>query len=155
MNEVIDSLRTFESRLLHTIEGIPDDALQRAESDGRWSIRDVVAHLADTELIYAARLRAIVAEENPKLMAFQQNEWVAAHASRNIGEAIDQFSTMRRLNLRLLERLPDDAWNRTGEHATYGPLTLREAVTKQRDHAEQHLAQIERIKSAVLTRSVA
>jgi len=146
MHDAIEDLRSFQSRLLLAIHGIAEEDRRRAEGEGRWSIADVIGHLADTELIYAARLRAIVAEERPKLMAFSQNDWVAAHASRSTDESLDQLWSVRRLNLRLLERLPEAAWDRVGEHATFGPLTLRDAVAKIREHQERHLGQIARIK---------
>ena len=146
----MNELRDFHSRLLLTIDGIAEDDLRRPESEGRWSIADVIAHLADLELVYAVRIRSILAGAGATLQALPQNEWVdRVHGREPVAELLEQFSFHRRMNLTLRERLSEEELSRSGNHPDYGPLTIRDAFERIRNHDAKHLGQIERIKTSL------
>jgi quercetin dioxygenase-like cupin family protein len=149
MRETIGALSSFQSRLLHAIHGIRDADLRRREGEGRWSIAPVLAHLAGGELVTAARIRAILAEERPALLRYSQDPWVRVHDGESVASLLEQLWFLRRVNLALLQRQPAEAFERTGVHAEYGTLTLRELVERHASHHEQHLAQIVRIKTTL------
>jgi hypothetical protein len=149
MQETLEKLRTFPPRLLAAIDGIAETDLRRPESDGRWSIADVVAHLGDLELIYAVRIRTILAGATVTLPALAQDAWVhKVHRGEPLSELVEQFSFHRRMNITLGERLDEEELSRSGTHPDYGALTVRDAFGRMDRHEEKHLAQIERIKSA-------
>lgn len=146
----MNELRDFQSRLLLAIHGIRDDDLRRPEAEGRWSIADVIAHLGDLELIYAVRIRSMLAGASGTLQALPQDAWVErVHRREPVAELLEQFWFHRRMNLRLLERLSDEELSRGGTHPDYGAITIRDAFERIRRHDAKHLAQIERIKSAL------
>jgi hypothetical protein len=150
MNDVLDRLRAFQSRLLLAIHGIPEADLRRPESSGKWAITDVIEHLGDLELITSARIRTVLAEENAPLPKLAQNEWVSALSARTpLAELLESFWSHRRSNLALLSRLSDAELSRAGLHPDYGPQTIRDLMTRVEGHEERHLRQIERIKTTL------
>jgi quercetin dioxygenase-like cupin family protein len=153
----MDKLRAFHSRLLLAIHGIAEEELVRPEREGKWSIADVIAHLSDLELVYAVRLRTILADADygggdAPLPALAQDAWVERVHRREplhetIAELLEQLWFHRRMNLALRERLSAEELARTGVHPQYGPITIDDALDRMEKHDEKHLAQIERIKA--------
>jgi hypothetical protein len=152
MERTLERLRAFQSRLLMAIHGVAESGLRRVEKEGKWSIEDVIAHLGDLELVYAVRMRAILAGsgETP-LQALPQNAWIErVHRGREpLSELLEQFWFHRRMNIALLERANGEELERSGVHPDYGRITIREAAARIERHDEKHLAQIERIKSTL------
>jgi uncharacterized damage-inducible protein DinB len=143
-------MHDFQSRLLLAIHGIGESDLQRPEREGKWSIADVIAHLGDLELVYAVRIRSILAGTEGTLQALSQDAWVErVHRREPVAELLEEFWFHRRMNLRLLDRLADDEAGRAGTHPQYGSITIADAFERIRRHDEKHLAQIERIKSSL------
>ncbi|HEX7152435.1 MAG TPA: DinB family protein [Thermoanaerobaculia bacterium] len=150
MQEVIDALRHYPATVALTIRDLAEPDLRRPEREGKWSIADVVSHLADFELIIAVRIRAMLASEHPALVPMEQEKWVAnIHRGEPVAELLEQFSFVRQLNVRLLERLRDDEWSRTGEHPQAGSITLAAICERLSRHDGKHLGQLQRIITAV------
>lgn len=150
MQTTLEHLRAFQSRLLMAIHGIPESDLELRERDGKWSIKSVISHLGDLELVYAVRIRAMLAGagETP-LQKLPQDEWVArVHRGEPLAELLEELWFHRRMNIRLLERLSEDELERRGMHPDYGSISVRDAAGRIERHDEKHLAQIERIKAA-------
>ncbi|HJQ38868.1 MAG TPA: DinB family protein, partial [Thermoanaerobaculia bacterium] len=91
-------MNEFQSRLLLAIHGIADAELHRVEGEGKWSIADVIAHLADLELVYAVRIRTALATPGADVPALSQAEWIANVHRRNepLSELLEQFWFHRR-----------------------------------------------------------
>lgn len=146
----MDNLRAFHSQLLMAIHGIAESDLQRPEREGKWSIADVIAHLGDLELVYAVRIRTIVAGaggETP-LPSLAQDAWVErVHRREPVAELLEQLWFHRRMNLAFRERLSAEELARTGVHPQYGPISVDDAFGRIERHDAKHLAQIERIKA--------
>jgi uncharacterized damage-inducible protein DinB len=152
MQQTLEKLRAFESRLMPAIHGIAPSDLARPEREGKWSVADVVAHLGDLELIYAARIRTILAGAggDTPLPALAQDHWVErVHRREPLSELLEQLWFHRRMNVALLERLSDEELSRSGVHPQYGTITIRDAAGRIERHDEKHLAQIERIKTTL------
>ncbi|HEX9985327.1 MAG TPA: DinB family protein [Thermoanaerobaculia bacterium] len=148
MQEVIDALRGYQSQVLVRLQGLAEDDLRRKEAEGKWAIADVLAHLADFELVIAVRLRSMLASEHPALQPMEQAQWVArVHRGEPIDELLEQFRFLRELNVRLLERVRDDEWARTGEHPQAGSISLSAITERLARHDARHLAQIDRIRT--------
>lgn len=145
----MEALRSFQSKLLLAIHGIPEGDLRRPEREGKWSIADVIAHLGDLELVYAVRIRSMLAGagETP-LQSLPQDRWIAnVHRRESLAELLEQLWFHRRMNLDLAVRLNDDELARTGTHPDYGLISIRDAFGRIERHDAKHLAQIERIKT--------
>lgn len=149
MQEVIDTLRGYQSQVLLRLQGIAENDLRKPEADGKWSIADVLAHLADFELIIAVRLRSMLASEHPPLQPMEQAQWVArVHRGEPVEELLEQFRFLREINVRLLERVREDEWTRTGEHPQAGSISLSAITERLARHDAKHLGQIDRIRTA-------
>jgi hypothetical protein len=149
----MSNLHDFHSRLVLATHGIPESDLQRPEREGKWSVADVIAHLGDLELVYAVRIRTILAGAggDRPLPSLAQDEWVErVHRREPLAELLEQFWFHRRMNLALLDRLSEEELSsRTGVHPEYGPMTVRDAFGRIERHDAKHLAQIERIKTTL------
>lgn len=147
----IEELAALFERLPAAIEGLTEDELRRPETEGKWSILEVLCHLADTELTQAWRIRRILTEENPELEPMDQDVWAdrLGYGERVLEDALDQLRALRLANLRLVERLSDDQLGRGSHHPERGPESLRTIIELIAGHDGVHLDQIGRIREAV------
>jgi hypothetical protein len=115
---------------------------------GKWTIRQIVAHLADAELVGAHRMRQVIAEERPTLIAFDQNAWTARldYARRKPKQSLDTFRRIRSENYELLKGLEAEAFEREGNHSESGRTTLHELVEGYAQHAESHARQLQEMR---------
>ncbi len=115
---------------------------------GKWSVRQIVAHLADAELVGAHRFRQVIAEENPTLIAFDQDAWVKnlEYAKRKPKQSLESFRRIRAENYELLKRLPESAFDRAGNHSENGRMTLRQLLEGYAGHAESHARQLQELR---------
>jgi DinB superfamily len=144
MNE---ALRDFPDRLRAAVDGLSEDEMQRPEREGKWSIAQVIAHLAQFEMIVALRIRIILTADTPPLIAFDQERWARdVYRGEPVSELIEQLAFIRGMNLKFLSRLTDDEWNRAGIHPQYDHNTIRELIERFERHQEKHLGQVERIR---------
>jgi len=118
--------------------------------EGKWSVRQITAHVADSELAGAMRMRQIIAEDNPTLQGYDQTLWATRldYAKRKPSQSLDKFRTLRAESYELLKDLPPETFERRGTHSERGPLTLLELLRIYSDHAEKHAAQIRTVRSA-------
>ena len=124
--------------------GVSGAELDYVPGPGRWTIRQVMAHLADSEMVGADRLRRVIAEENPTIMSYDEKAWAANldYDRRNPAEDLELFRRTRALNARLVGSLAAGAFERVGTHSERGRLTLLDLVQIYADHAEGHARQI-------------
>ncbi len=113
----------------------------------KWSLKEIVCHLADCEIVYGFRYRKILAEPDAVLVPFDQNAWAENlhYREQPLKEALDGLSALRRRHIALLKVIPRRAWGKAGNHPHYGALTLRQIVIHLVDHDRNHVAQVERL----------
>jgi hypothetical protein len=133
--------------VLTGVSGVEEDFVT---APGTWSIRQIIAHLADAELVGAHRLRQVIAEDNPTLIAFDQDAWTKNldYARRKPKQSLETFRRIRAENYELLKEVPPAAWDRTGNHSENGPMTLRRLLEGYAGHAESHARQLQEIREA-------
>ncbi len=112
---------------------------------GKWTIRQLVAHLADAELVGGHRFRQVIAEDSPTLMAYDQDAWVRNldYAHRKPKQSLETFRRIRAENYELLKALPPAAFERAGNHSQNGPMTLAQMLEGYAQHAEAHARQLQ------------
>lgn len=117
---------------------------------GKWSVRQIVAHLADGELVAAHRFRQILAEDHPAMTWFDEKAWAANldYARRKPKQSLETFRRLRAENHDLLKAVPETAFDRTGNHSVNGPVTLRHLVEDNAAHVESHSRQLQEIREA-------
>jgi hypothetical protein len=121
--------------------------LSHRPAPGKWSIREIVAHLADDELVGAYRIRLILSSPGTSIQAFDQDRWAAdgRYASADLDSSLRLFRTLREANLALFRMLDEGEWSRFGIHAERGRESLRDIATYYAGHDRNHFAQIEAI----------
>jgi len=121
--------------------------LRRLLGPGKWSLLQVAAHLADSEVAYAWRLRLILAQDRPPLTGYDQDAWAErlGYEEAELGESLALFETLRAANLRLLRRLAPEDWERVAVHAERGEESVRHMAKLYAGHDLLHLRQIARI----------
>lgn len=134
-------------RLRELIDGRTVEQLSWTPGPGRWSIVQIVAHLADAEVVAAWRFRSILAVDGIPLQPFDQNAWASAfkYAETDPYESLELFDVNRRANLALLQRVDPARHAHHGMHAERGRETVEYLVRLYAGHDLNHLAQIERL----------
>ena len=129
------------------VKGAPASRLRKRPAPDKWSVVEIVAHLADTEIVVAWRVRSILGAPGTPIQAFDQDAWVAAghYASRDPRKCLEQFRALREANLALLKSLPPEQWKHHGMHAERGEETIEHIVRLMAGHDLNHLEQIERM----------
>jgi len=119
--------------------------MRRRPARGKWSIAEILAHLADTELVGGYRIRTILSKNGTPIQAFDQDDWArdGKYAERDPRRSLAVFCTLREANLRLLKSLSRRQWSNYGMHAERGKETIRRVVEMFAGHDLNHLRQIE------------
>jgi uncharacterized damage-inducible protein DinB len=147
----VQSMRQTAPELANLVQNLPDGVAKNSPEPGKWSISEIVAHLADTELAAGFRFRAIGGgEDGVPLTGYDQNVWADAgnYRTAKISESLKTFLAIREANLRYLGGLPESAWNKYGIHSERGRETLRELAVLVAGHDLNHIGQIKRILSS-------
>jgi len=145
MAETPEALRRTVAELSREQDGTP-------ERPGKWSVRQVVQHLADSELVGGFRFRMVLAHDAPELPPYDQDLWAdrLRYQDSELATALEDFAMLRALNLRVLRRAtPEDLKNRVMRHAERGDEPLGYMLSLYAGHDLVHLAQIRRIRQAI------
>jgi hypothetical protein len=130
------------------IDGLSAEHLGQRPAPGKWSIREIVAHLADDELVGAYRIRLILSAPGTAIQAFDQDVWARTgrYSTRDIIDSLMLYRTLRFANLKLLQSLAAHEWNMFGVHAERGIESLRDIAMYYAGHDINHFRQIESIR---------
>jgi uncharacterized damage-inducible protein DinB len=143
--EVIGSTHAQLSKLAARL---PADQLALRTPAGKWNAREIVAHLADCELVFSFRLRQTLADDHPTLQPFDQDRWAARYAKYDMSSALRLFGAARDWNLLLLEGVSEEDRSRPVTHPERGTMALWTIVETMAGHDLNHLQQIERLASS-------
>lgn len=127
----------------------PVPRLRKPEKPGKWSALEVAQHLADSDLVWAYRMRMVMAEELPHIVGYDQDQWAQRlhYADADPGDGYEQFTLLRRINLALIHRASPDDLERVAFHEERGEESLQAMIRLYAGHDLVHLAQLERILS--------
>lgn len=144
----IQDYLTFYAALKEVTDEIRDDVTTTRLTKNKWSIKEIIGHLVDTELNYNIRMKKIIAEDNPFLPKFDQDKWAdnLKYDEIEIKESLLLFGLLRTSMAGILRRLPPSSWKRAGKHEERGKVTLEELLDSSNAHCKSHLAQIIAVK---------
>jgi hypothetical protein len=151
--EGTDPLAVLEAtpeRLRRIVQNTPPATLRRQPAPGKWSPAQIIAHLADAEIVASYRIRMIIAHNGVDIQAFDQDEGATnlAYEATDPGESVDLFDATRVANLRLLRRVDPRLHDNYGLHAERGRESVSHLIRLYAGHDLNHLGQIERILAA-------
>jgi hypothetical protein len=118
--------------------------------EGKWSVRQIACHLADIEILSAMRFRLVIAQDNPTMLAIDQDAWAEKldYSKRKISQAIETLRRIRAENHELLKDQPEAVFARTGTHSKRGVISLLDMVKTFAEHTENHARQIQAARAA-------
>lgn len=139
-DEVVDALRNF-----------PEEHMTAHPIPGKWSAREIVHHLADSESTSALRLRRLLAEERPVIQGYDQDQYATLlrYNEREIAPALEAFRAARATTTQLLDLMSEEDWKRAGEHTESGHYSTEQWLEIYAAHAHNHADQIRRLRSAL------
>lgn len=146
--ELLERFRRGAELIATVMTGAAGSELDFVPEPGKWSVRQIVAHVADSEIVGADRFRRIIAEENPTLIGYDQDAWARNlnYAHRKTSDSLETFRRLRAENWELLKDLPEAAFERKATHSERGPITLRDLLKTYAAHPEAHARQLREVR---------
>jgi len=135
----------------NALNGFPEDRLSTNVIPGKWSAKEIVHHLADSESTSAIRLRRLLVEDSPVIQGYDQDAFAVRlrYNEREMPPALEAFRSARETTVQLLRLMSDDDWVREGVHTENGKYTPEIWLTIYAAHAHNHAAQIKRLKDVL------
>jgi uncharacterized damage-inducible protein DinB len=144
--EVIASTPARLGEFLHSAG---DARAAQSPAPGKWSVREIICHLADCEIVFAYRLRQTLAEPHHVIQPFDQDIWAQSYTAYDAQSALAVFTALRNFNAQLIASLPPEAFSKPVSHPERGTMTFQTIVETMGGHDLNHLAQIEKIVNPV------
>ena len=137
--------------VMNALNGFPADSLAAHPIPGKWSAREIVHHLGDSESTSAWRLRRLLVEENPLIQGYDQDQFAnkLRYNERDMAPALEAFRVARESTVQILDLMTEDDWKRAGTHSESGPYTTENWLEIYARHAHNHAAQIQRLREAL------
>src|SRR5712692_3258621 len=142
--------RATPAKLARLVRPLTRQQIRKRPAPGKWSIGEILAHLAEAELVGGYRMRMILSASGTPIQAFDQDIWAknSNYARQDPKTSLHLFRTLRQANLSLLKSLPRKKWNCYGMHSERGKETIARVAAMFAGHDINHLQQIERMAKA-------
>ncbi len=141
--ELIDKYKEGYSLVAEAVSGATDEELDRRPAPGKWSAREIVHHLADSEMTAAIRLRLLVATDHPAITGYDQDQFARRlRYDRPIAKSLEAFKAARDSTAEILDCLTPEEWLREGTHNEMGRYTVETWLTVYAEHAHKHAGQM-------------
>jgi uncharacterized damage-inducible protein DinB len=145
----LDAAEKSPKQIAAAVSGLPDKTLRYKPHPDKWCILEILAHLADMEILYSYRMRQMLADEKPVIAPIDQDAW-----ARNLGymqsspmELVALYGLNRHANLQLLRRLQATDLDKSAYHPEKkSQVTVADIVQMMSKHGPNHLEQIEKLK---------
>lgn len=109
---------------------------------GKWDVREVMCHLADSEIAFGFRLRQAAAEDHHTIQPFDQDKWAVGYSAYDLPGALEVFGALRRWNLKFIGAQPPEMFQRPVSHPERGQMTFQTVVETMAGHDLNHIRQI-------------
>lgn len=136
---LIDRYAAGGNILAYALTGLTADHEAARPGPGLWSLGELAAHLLDSDLVYADRIKRLLAEDDPVLHGFDENAWVARLPAGPVVESVGLLAANRKWMARLLRGAEEADFARAGRHTERGRMTLTEALSYATNHVDHHL----------------
>jgi hypothetical protein len=141
--KLIDQYKDGYRVVAEALMGAEAEELDAHPAPAKWNAREVVHHLADSEMTSAIRLRLLLAVDKPAIFGYDQDEFARRlHYDRPIEASLDAFKAARRTTAEILDCMSEEDWRREGTHTEHGRYTVERWLEIYATHAHQHAEQI-------------
>jgi hypothetical protein len=146
--KLIEQYADGYNEVMRALDGISESEWDNREAPGEWNAREIVHHLGDGEMNAAARIRMLVADQEPIIMNYDQDRWTAKLYTdkRPVDVSMIAFKAARDATLPLLQLMTDGEWKSQGKHSEAGAITAETWLTWYGPHAHDHADQIRRAR---------
>ena len=147
--QTLDAIERGPQAIAAAVAGVETSTLDYKPAPGKWSIREIVAHLADVEILYGYRMRQMLADKDPVIAPIDQDDWARNlnYRTAPVSDSLALHSAARRVNVRLLRQISVADLGRGAFHPEkQRKVTLDELLGMMAGHDPNHLAQIEKLK---------
>lgn len=140
-------LKTTPKKIRKLIKSVKKKALYKKPAPGKWSVAEIVAHLAETELVLGWRYRSIAEKNGVVIQSFEQDDWAknSRYEKSDIDTMLEMYTVIRNANLRFLSGLSGEQWENFGMHQERGKETITHVRNMEAGHDLNHFRQIEKI----------
>jgi hypothetical protein len=154
--QLIDQYKDGYRVVAEALAGASEEELDTSPAPGKWTAREIVHHLADSEMTSAVRLRLLVATPSPQIVGYDQDEFARRlyYKDRPVEASLEAFKAARRTTAELLERLTEAEWLREGTHSEVGRYSVERWLEIYAAHAHGHATQIRVARDAAKNRKV-
>ena len=137
------------ARVKALLKGLTPAQLKKHPKPGKWSIHEILLHLADCELMFCSRCRLIAFEDHPHLAPFDQDRWNNGklREKESTADALARFLALRKTQISLYKSLSKPEMAKTGTHPERGEVSARETFETQGGHDINHLGQFEELRA--------
>jgi hypothetical protein len=144
--ELLDRYREGPEVLAASVSGLSEAELDSPAPDGGWTARQVIHHVADSEMTSAIRLRRLLAEDNPLIQGYDEEEFARRlhYEDRPIAPSLEAVRAARQTTADILQRLQEPDWQRAGRHSESGPYSVENWLQIYAAHCHDHAEQIRR-----------
>ena len=145
--DAIKVQRTTPQKLKKSIQGLTPKQLKWRPEPAKWSIAEIVAHLADTETVASWRMRSVIGENGITIQPYDQDAWASAfeYRDRDVRRSLETFRVLRENNLAMLKEIPKETWENYGMHLERGKESIAHLARMFAGHDTNHVLQVERI----------
>ncbi len=135
---------TTAKQIEKLIKGVPKGRLTKRPAPAKWSVAEILAHIADTEIVAGYRMRSVLGAPGTPVPAFDQDKWAEAenYAKQDPRLSLEVYRTVREANLRLLKLLKPEQWKHFGIHSERGEESVERITQMMAGHDLNHLSQI-------------
>jgi hypothetical protein len=139
--------------VIRALDNFPAESLGAHPITGKWSAREIVHHLGDSESTSAIRIRRLLVEDDPLIQGYDQDQFADRlhYNERDMAPSLEAFRYARETTMQLLPLMSDEDWQRAGTHSESGRYTLEDWLRIYAAHAHNHAAQIHRLRDALDT----
>jgi hypothetical protein len=142
-DQLLDQYKDGYRVVAEALAGAADEDLDARPAPGKWSAREIVHHLADSEMTAAIRLRLLVATDRPQIVGFDQEEFARRlYYDRPIEASVEAFKSAGRTTAEIMDRMSEAEWAREGTHSEHGRYTVERWLEIYAAHAHNHAEQI-------------
>lgn len=149
--DAINVQRATAARLRKAIQGLTPAQLKWRSEPGKWSIAEIIAHLADAEVVASWRMRSVIGENGVTIQPFDQDSWASVfdYQKRDAKRSLETFRVLRENNLAMLKEIPKERWDNYGMHLERGKESIAHLTRMFAGHDTNHVLQVEGIAKQV------
>jgi hypothetical protein len=145
--DAIKVQRSTAAKLKKVIHRLTPKQLKWKPEPGKWSIAEILAHLADAEIVASWRMRSVIGASGATIQPFDQDVWASVfqYAKRDAKQSLEVFRVLRENNLAMLKSIPRESWDNYGMHLERGKESISHLARMFAGHDTNHVLQVEGI----------